>query len=371
MKKQRGFTLIECLVAVAVTMVVLGGAVLLFRDSTKANGTVTQTSDMSDNMRAGLNLIVQDLKLTGTGIPTGGIAIPNTIDANGCNVSLPVNRPPAQFTLTFQGPNSLQPGCNVVLPAIEPGPALGPAILSPDGTTAPQSDIVSILYADNTLALDQKPINGAKCPAGLIAADGSSVTFDAGCVLLGSAGIPISPGDLIMFNNANGNCLQTVSSVSGQTLNFDAGDAFNLNGRTTSETAGTILQLQNKNAASLPDGTYPSTSATRIWMVSYYLDGSVDVAHPRLMREINFNSPQIVGETIETLQFAFNLVDGSNPSPVNQSGIPAKDTESEIRAVNVHLGARSAEAGSGGKYIRSNAKTQVALRSMAYFNNYQ
>ena len=371
MRKQLGFTLIEALVGLAVTMTVLGGAVLLFRDLTNANGKVSQISDMSDNMRAGLNLMVQDLKLTGTGIPTGGIAVPNTIDGNGCNVSLPVNRPPSQLKLSFQGPNSLQPGCNVVMPAIEPGPALGPAITSPDGTTAPQSDIISILYADNTLALDQKPINGAKCPTGLIAADGSSVSFDPGCVLLGSAGIPVSPGDLIMFNNANGNCLQTVSSVSGQTLKFDAGDAFNLNGRSKSETAGTILQLQNKDAGGLPDGTYPSTSATRIWMVTYYLDGSADAAHPRLMREINFNTPQIVGETIETLQFAFNLVDGSNPSPVNQSNIPAKDTENEIRAVNVYLGTRSAEPNRGGKYMRSNAETQVALRSMAYFNNYQ
>ena len=371
MRKQHGFTLIECLVAMAVTMVVLAGAVLLFRDSTNANGKVSQTSDMSDNMRAGLNMIVQDLKLTGTGIPTGGIAIPNTVDANGCNVSLPVNRPPALLKLSFQGPNALQVGCNVVLPAIEPGPALGPSIVSPDGTTAPNSDIISILYADNTLALDQKPINGAKCPAGLIAADGTSVTFDPGCVLLGNAGIPVSAGDLVMFNNANGNCLQTVSSVSGQTLKFDAGDAFNLNGRTASETAGTILQLQNKDAGGVPDGTYPSTSATRIWMVTYYLDGSVDPTNPRLMREVNFNTPQIVGESIETLQFAFNLVDGSNPSPVNQSNVPDKDTESEIRAVNIYLGSRSAEAGRGGKYLRSNAKTQVALRSMAYFNNYQ
>ena len=302
MKKQAGFTLVEVVVAMAVTLLVLAGAVLLFRDSTQAHSSVTQSSDMSDNMRAGVNMIVQDLILTGTGIPTGGIAIPNTVDKNGCNVSFPVTRPPATLKLSFQGPNAGQPGCNVVLPAIEPGPSLGPTVTSPDGTSAPTSDLVTILYADNTLALDQKPINGAACPAGTIAADGSSVTFDPACVVLGTAGIPINAGDLIMFNNANGNCLQTVSSVAGQTLTFTAGDAFNLNGRTTTETGGTILQLQNV-AGGVPDGTYPTTSATRIWMVTYYLDTTVDSRHPRLMREVNFDNPQTVSETVENLQF--------------------------------------------------------------------
>src|SRR5437764_12947407 len=106
MKKKSGFTLVELIIGMAVTMVALAAAVLMFRDSTKANTNVTQTSDMSDNMRAGLNLIVQDLIQTGTGIPTGGISIPNTINASGCNVALPVNRPPAVLNLPSQGHNS-------------------------------------------------------------------------------------------------------------------------------------------------------------------------------------------------------------------------------------------------------------------------
>ncbi len=371
MKKQAGFTLIEILVAMGVTMLVVGGAVLLFRDSTKAHSSVTQSSDMSDNMRAGLNFIVQDLIQTGTGIPTGGIAIPNTTDKNGCNVSLPVNRPPATLKLSFQGPTPFQPGCNVVLPAIEPGPSLGPVVTSPDGTSAPPSDVLTILYADNTLALNEKPINGATCPNGAIAPNGSSVTFDPACVVLGGAGIPVNPGDLILFANANGNCLQTVSTVAGQVLNFTAGDTFNLNGRTTTETAGTILQLQNVTAGA-PDGTYPATSATRVWMITYFLDTTADSRHPRLMREVNFNPPQIVSETVEDLRFTYNLVDGSTPSPVNQKNVPKNDNENEIRTVNVYVGARSASISAGnGKYVRSNLSTQVALRSMAYFNTYK
>src|SRR3981189_1892539 len=138
MKKNSGFTLVELIIGMGITMVALAAAVMMFRDSTRANTNVTQTSDMSDNMRAGLNLIVQDLIQTGTGIPTGGISIPNTPNAAGCNVGAPVNRPPTVLNLTFQGPNSANLACNVILPAIEPGNNLGPAITSPDGTSGPR-----------------------------------------------------------------------------------------------------------------------------------------------------------------------------------------------------------------------------------------
>jgi prepilin-type N-terminal cleavage/methylation domain-containing protein len=367
MKKQSGFTLVELIVAMGVTAVVLTAAVLSFRDSTKANSTITQKSDMSDNMRSGLNLIVQDLIQTGTGIPTGGISIPNTVNSSGCNTGKPVNRPPAALSLTFQGPNSTNPGCNVILPPIEPGNNLGPTITSPDGTSGPASDIITVMYVDNTLALDAKQINGAGCTNGSISATGNTITFDSACVTIGAAGIPVNVGDLIMIYNANGNCLQMVSAVSGQTLTFNAGDPFNLNGRTTTETAGTIKQLQNAG------GTYPLTSATRVWMITYYLAVPAgDTTHPQLMREVNFNTPQAVAEVLENLQFAYNFADGTSPAPVNQTVVPAADTENQIRSVNVYMGARSTSTTAGsGQYARSNLATQVALRSMAYFNTYK
>ena len=378
MKKNSGFTLVEIIIAMAVTMIAMSAAVLLFRDSTKANNSVTQNSDMSDNLRAGLNLVVQDLIQTGTGIPTGGISIPNS---GGCNaVAKRVKRPPAVLALTFDGPNSSNVGCNVILPAIEPGNALGPTVTSPDGTSGPRTDVITIMYADNTLALVQKPINTAACPAGAIAPTGSTITFDSsvGCVTLGAAGIPVNPGDLLMIYNANqpNGILQTVTSVAGQTLNFAAADAFNLNGRTATETAGTIKQLQNLTGG-VPNGTYPPTSATRVWMVTYYLDATTDLNHPMLMRGVNFNTPQPVAETLENLQFAFNFADGTTPAPVNQFAVPivpapTGDNENQIRSVNVYMGARSTtSAANPGKYARTNLATQVALRSMAYFNTYK
>jgi hypothetical protein len=276
------------------------------------------------------------------------------------------------LNLTFQGPNSANTGCNVVLPAVEPGNGLGPAVTSPDGTSSPATDIITILYADNTLALDQRPITGPACPTGTILADGSQIDFGTspGCVTLGAAGIPVNPGDLLMLYNAHNpnGIVQTVSSVAGQIVKFDAGDAFNLNGRTASETSGTILTLQDPGAPAAPNGNYPATSCTRVWMITYFLDATTDPTHPILMRAVNFN---------ENLQFSFNFADGTTPAPVNQFTVPTLpapggDNENQIRSVNIYLGARSTTtAATTGKYVRTNLATQVALRSMAYFNTYQ
>lgn len=364
MKKQAGFTLVEFLVAMTVTVIVTGAALGTFRDALKTSDNITQMSDMSDNLRAGLNLVVEDLIQTATGIPTGGIPIPAT--SNGatpaCNIGFTPNRPgPAGAVFT---------ACNFTLPAIIPGPNMGPQIVSPDAIPGAATDIITILYADNGLAYSNVSINSAAC-AGTISANGDTATFStaAGCMNFAASNITINPGDLVLFSNPKGQVMQTVTSVSngGQTQKFIAGDPFGFN--QSGKASGTLIQLQ-----SAPN-VYPQTSATRIWMVTYYLDNTTDPLHVRLVRQVNFNPAQPVGETLENLQFTYNFVDGTLNPPTNQAGIPAGLSESQIRAVNVFLGARSSTKLTGnksqGRYLRSNLQTQVSLRSMAYVNNYQ
>jgi prepilin-type N-terminal cleavage/methylation domain-containing protein len=370
MKKQTGFTLIELMVGITVSLIVLAAALATFNDSVSSNQIVTLRADMTDNLRAGLNLIQQDLLQAGTGIPTGGIAIPNTPNAAGtCNTGQPVNRPNLQGGLTF-------PACNFSLPAVEPGMDLGPKVTSPDVAPGPNSDLITVLYADNALSLDNDPINRPASPGvvacnGTISASGDTVTFDASatCHNLALASVPVQAGDLIMFTNAQGNTIQVVTGVNGQTLKFLKNDAFNLNGR--GDPQGTIVQLQNVDpVTNKPNGTYPPTTATRIWMVSYYLDNVTDPTHVRLIRQVNFQPSQPVGDTLENLQFTYNFVDGvTNPS--SQQTIPAGLSESQIRAINVSLWARSTRLwAKTGHYLRDNLATQVSLRSMAFVNKY-
>jgi prepilin-type N-terminal cleavage/methylation domain-containing protein len=389
MKKIAGFTLIELLIAMSVTLVILYAAVLAFQNASNSNQIVVQSADMTDNLRAGLNLIQQDLQQAGAGIPVGGISIPFTPNAANCGTTAAINRPILGGKTTF-------PSCNATMPAVEPGNSLGPALTAPDATAGTASnpdpsgitDEITVLYEDNTLKLDNLPVYapavGASpgCPAGSVVLTGTTVvvTFDTTCINFATAGIQVQIGDLILLSNPNGNTLLCVTGISGNTLTFAFGDAFGLNGRNKTDTSGTIAQMASTGCTTGANGCFPSTLATRVWMVTYYLDNVSSPPWVRLVRQINMpvvgsttiDQPTPVGETLENLQFTYNFVDGiTNPS--NQITVPAGNSESQIRSVNIYLAARSnysLNKGASTSYARNNLMTQVSLRSMAYVDRY-
>lgn len=366
MRKQNGFTMVEFLVAAAISLVLIGAAVAAFTDALRSNELVTLTADLNDNLRAAMDLISRDLVATGTGIPSSGISIPS-----GAGVT--INRPNLT-PLTFSGS---------ILPAVSLGTGLGPAVPISDTPASANpgtpSDILTLLYEDNTWStgqtMDSAPIIRAAVgttPAcgGTISPNGDAITFDPACNDLTKARVPIQPGDLILFTNpAGATAMQTVTDVNGQRLNFAKNpniDKFGFNQSAASQ--GTILQLQS------PPGTWPSITATRIFMVTYYLDNVADPSRPRLMRQLNFNNPQPVGDVVEALTVRYNFVDGNTPPTfyAKQSAVPPGLSESNIRSVNVFLGARSNRAQSKtAKYLRDNMSTQVSLRSLSYFDRYQ
>jgi len=389
-KKFAGFTLIELLIAMTVTLVLLYAAVLAFQNASNSNQIVVQSADMTDNLRAGLNLIQQDLQQAGAGIPVGGISIPFTPNStNTCGTTAAINRPMLGGKTTF-------PACNATMPAVEPGNSLGPALTAPDATAGTASnpdpsgitDEITVLYEDNTLKLDSLPVYAAAsgsspgCPAGSVVLTGTTlvVTFDTTCINFATAGIQLQVGDLILLSNPNGNTLLCVTGISGNALTFASGDAFGLNGRNKTDSSGTIAQMATSGCTSGANTCFPSTLATRVWMVTYYLDNVTSPPWVRLVRQVNLpvagstiiDQPTPVGETLENLQFTYNFVDGiTNPS--NQATVPAGNSESQIRSVNVYLAARSnynLNRGTSTSYARNNLMTQVSLRSMAYVDRY-
>lgn len=378
-RKSAGFTLIELMISMGVTLTLLYAAVSMFKNASQVNQAVSQSTDMNENLRSGLNLIQQDLQQAGEGIPTGGIPIPFTSNGNTttpCGTTAEPNRPTLSGSAQFTA-------CNSTLPSIEPGNQLGPIVSSPDSGSTHATDEVTMLYADSTLGLNAAPINRPANPGppaqaacnGTLTLSGLTLllNFDSTCVpVTSSASVKINPGDLIMFSNTKGSTIMAVTSASGTGATFAPGDAFNLNGRST-DTGGTIWQLQNSPTCGGAPSCFPPTTALRIWMVSYYLDNITSPPYVRLIRRVNFNTPSPVGETLENLQFTYNFVDGAT-NPANQPVIPTGNSESQIRAVNVLLSARSTyvtKSGTSLLYARNNLVTQVSLRSMAYYNKYQ
>lgn len=328
-----GFSIVEMLLVVLITSLVMAGTATIFKNVMQLNEASILKSDSDQNFRAAANLLTRDMMQAGQGIPTGGIPIPT-----GTGI-LAIHRPgPSGSNLTF-------PSGYLTIPSITPGDGMGPTIL------AQNTDMITVLFADNTLALNSFPLQS-------ISTDGATMTFNSSTPITGSNGI--AAGDLILFNNAVGYAMQQVTSVNGtQTVTMSTGDSMNLNQR--SATQGTLLQLKS-------GGVFPPTTATRIWMIGYYLDVSVDAEFPRLMRQVNNHTPRAVALGIENLQLSYDLVDGvTNPANVSDTTTP-----NLIRKANLVLGVRSAGVHSQTKEIfRNNLRTQVSFRSLAFVDRYR
>ncbi|PYU84792.1 MAG: hypothetical protein DMG51_09960 [Acidobacteria bacterium] len=327
-----------------------------------------------------MNYVVRDIVQAGEGIPQGGIPIPNSAGpVSALNRPLPAGSTPSTFPTSW-----------TVLPAISPGYQLGLPVLTPDPVTrgatisGTASDVINMIYADTTLVdanghwLNEFPIyltpgagtpgcaasNPNPLPAGSIVTTGSTttVTFDSTCIIIGVGNTALRAGDLIMLqSNSGATALLTISSVAGNSITFSAGDAFNLNA--SGKTAGTITQLQ----------PYATITATRIWMISYYISNA-DPLRPQLMRQVNMNPPQAVGDVIENFNLLYEaVVPGTTPPSVTTNiTSPTIAQLPYLRDVYVSLYARSENPFSqNGAYFRNNLVTAVSIRSLNFFNEYR
>jgi len=380
MKRQAGFTLIEVLVATAVMMIIAGSVYAALSNAIRTTEGVTLLADTQENLRAGMNYVVRDIVQAGEGIPQGGITIPNSAGpVSALNRPLPPGSTPSTFPTSW-----------TVLPAISPGYQLGLPVLTPDPVTrgatvsGTASDVINMIYADTTLVdanghwLNEFPIyltpgagtpgcavsNPNPLPAGSIVTAGSTttVTFDSTCIIIGVGNTALRAGDLIMLqSNSGATALLTISSVAGNSITFSAGDAFNLNA--SGKTSGTITQLQ----------PYATITATRIWMISYYISNA-DPLRPQLMRQVNMNPPQAVGDVIENFNLLYEaVVPGTTPPSVTTNiTSPTIAQLPYLRDVYVSLFARSENAFSqNGAYFRNNLVTAVSIRSLNFFNEYR
>lgn len=334
MEREQGFSVAEVLIATAITIVLLSATMGSLNDALGLNEKAALMADLEQNLRAGINLLIRDFMSGGWGIPTGGIPIPS-----GAGVT-PVKRPgPPGTNYTFAP--------SLTIAAVNPGAGLGVS------GTGRVTDMVNILYADSLLPLNQSPLAS-------ISADGTSMTVNAGTPITGVVH-EIRAGDLIAFSNALGNTLQYVTRVSGQTVFFDPGDPLNLNQPNAPQ--GSIMQLQS-------GGTFPPTTATRVWLVTYYLDTTIDPEMPRLIRRINNRPGDAVALVLEDIQLTYDLVDGVT-NPTNVATPTAPNSPNQIRKANIFLSGRSSSVDrTTGEYFRRSLTTQVSLRSLSFIDRY-
>lgn len=354
-RRDAGFTLVELMVAMTITLIVLAGTVLAMTNARRASETARAVTTMNSNLRTGMDLMVRDFLQVGQGLPAGRVvAVPNGPGAT------PIVRPgPPGVALTFDP-------ASPVLSAVTPGPGLGPVL---NGTP---TDIVNVLAADPNF----ENVN-------LTALDAQSMTVATTVNITDGGADDIRVGDLIMLTKGASSALMYVTRVSGQTVFFDPGDPMNLNQYDPGlAMLGTLDQHRATAPAEVPSPTFVPSVATRLRLITYYIDAVTDPAVPRLVRRINADAGRTVGFDLENLQLTYDLADGvTNPANVRMDandlgggGACAPDpcSPNQIRKINVFLAGRS-----GSRYqltndfLRNSLATQVSLRSMAFVDRYR
>jgi type IV pilus assembly protein PilW len=351
-----GFSLLELLISMAVGLVLLAGATRLFSDASRVSYLVAQRGEMQQNARAVINSMVRDLSLAGTGLPLGGIALPtgNGSSASKFNCD--------QTGTCYTAPNNNFP--NQHFYAAIPGPTAGPIV------TGRTTDVVTLAYTDTSLLLNQ-------CPLAAITAPGDQITVGA-CMTNPPAGTPgfndpavgVKVGDVLMLQNANGAAVGTVTSVSANgNIGFANGDWLNIN--QSGAAAGSITKsLSNPGAP----GTYPplGTTAIRVLLITYFIQLPPGGAGPRMMRQVNAQSPVPIAENIENLQVFYDIFnDGTGAESSNLPG--ANNLPNQIRKVDAAVTARTAlqqwQPGAG--FQRITLATSVSPRNLSFHDRYQ
>lgn len=367
--KQKGFTLLELLVSMAITLTVLAAAMMLYQKSVQVANFATSRAEMQSELRSGMNQITRDLNQAGTGIPLGGIPIPSAA-AGGVN---PVFGCDAASCYITAG-NTFTTG---TLNKVTPGNGIGAA-------TSEATDAIVMLYMDpiaptndptsSATGLDWSPYTTTT-----IADDGSNLTMPAGTTpALNDPEKGLVVGDLLLMQNDKGSALGVVTGFDAASgiISFAAGDPLKFNQPAATPISGTVGSLRiSPLPASGPH--YKPTSVSRIMMITYFIRTDPNDGHLMLMRQVNARTPSPVAENIEDLQITYDVLDDSASPPVltgnlpdAATGSPATPKPNQIRKINLVLTARSPRPNTQGVIERLSIATSVGPRNLSFRDRY-
>ncbi len=338
--RQSGFTLIEAMIVLILSAGLFATTLSLLRPAVDISTFSKQRGEMILNSRAAMNSIIRELSIAGTGLPQGGIQLP---DGNGLDGS-------PRF-----GCDSIH-GCWLNSSAVFPNNRLyyitpGHNTFSvPDGQ---MNDSVTLAYRDESLDLDQFPLVE-------ISSDGTEITVDSRTNPgITNSATGIMAGDVLVLLNANG------SAVSNTEIHLKKDDAINFN--QPAAEYGNIRSLANAESP----GDYPPTSAFRINLVTYFL--AVDPQLPDvvfMMRQVNTHEPVPVAEGTEKTEVTYDIYDDARQT-ASSGLVSAQGYPNQIRKVNLSIWCKSPKEGLfGRKNDRQVITSSVSARNLSFTNRY-
>jgi len=373
-KSQRGFSLLELLVASSIGLTVILVMTSLFKTGMDATIRVTNRAETQQNMRAAIEFMTKDISLAGGGLPSGGLQLSTAgLSKYGCNQT---------GTCYITGgtyPNSATGSANYMYP-IQPG--FGTGVQNAAVIAAAPGQInssISVVYCDYNFPLSNFtftiPAAGTSATVGVINA---GVTPNN---ILAPGGLQV--GDLLLFTvatpgngkTASGDSLvqnaAVVAEITGipnnTALTFATGDALNFNFATGSNNLAAV--------AAAAAGAGSQTSVCRLQVVSYFLQvpvaGGGMVQTPRLMRQVNGLTAVPVADNIINMQFTYDIIDTTTGTVVanQQNPIAAGESPNLIQKVNIWLMGASLTT-NGNRSQSMYLATSVSTRDMSFCNSY-
>lgn len=357
-QKTRGFTLVEVMVSMALGLVVLAAALQLYKQGVDTTFVVSQRAEMQQDSRAAMGLVSKDISMAGANLPKGGIQLPGGAQSSiyGCDQT--------QCYVPGLTPTGIAYPTGNVLYGIIPGYQQG----MPTSSGGPPTDTITVVYVDPTFALNQYSVTALTT---------SSITFGAtpaGVPPIGDPAVGIKVGDLLLVQNNVGAAIGEVTGIAGSVITFGDLDALHINQSAAPTSPMKALAQAPVNLA--------ATSAQRILVITYYIDVpkgpdgiryTADDLPPRLMRQINGQTPSPVAENINGLQFTYDSYDDTTNTPLIGSpnaGMPG-NSPNQIREVNiVHLTSRGSLKGTKG-FQGLDLTTSVSVRNMSFMDRYK
>ena len=362
---QRGFTLLELMVSMALGLIVMAAMASLFKTGLNSAMLVTQRAEAQQNMRAAVDLMVRDLSLAGAGLPSGGIQLPTGIGNNGlsklacdqggtCHVvnhTYPANGASTNYLY------GIIPG---YLNGVEGGAAI-PAAPAPA-----VNDSITVVYCDYNFPLFQyngqfTNVNGSAMTLTPIAGNTPPAVNGAG---------GIQAGDLVMVSGGSATAVGEVTNVtwnsgtSTGTFAFANGDPLNIN--QSGAQSGNLAFIANAV------GVGTNVSVIRLYVITYYLTVPGVGQTPRLMRQVNGLTPVPVADDIINLQFAYDTYNSNNNAlDANQADpIGSGESPNNIQKVNLIVMGQSI-TNWGNKSQNLYLATDVSARNMEFRDRYQ
>jgi prepilin-type N-terminal cleavage/methylation domain-containing protein len=372
-KSQRGFTLLEFMVASAVGLIVIMAMTQLFRMGMNATFTVTQRAETQQNLRAAIELMTKDISLAGSGLPSGGLQLATA----GGNSKVACNQAGTCYV-----PADTYPTGNYMYGIL---PGFGNGVQSAASITAAPApavnDSITSIYCDYNFSLSNFKFTFPTTTSATVAVVNAAVTPNN---ILAPGGLNV--GDLLLFlvstpgngKTAQGtSAAQTASAVAeitglpnNLTINFAGGDALNFNQAATA--ANSLANAIFNLGSGLGAGN--QVTACRLNAVTYFLQvppavGTIQT--PRLMRQVNGLNAVPVADNIINMQFSYDVINSvAGTMSANQSNpVGAGLSPALIQKVNMWVMGQSLTSG-GNKNQSMYLASSVAARNLSFCNSY-